>query len=92
MEFERWILEGLDEEVDKQGYSTRSILHVTFGPTQSDFCHFKVIMNSQNDVDGDPSRKVRQKVYSLVVSKALIIKKKDLYEYFKIWRCFNKIE
>jgi hypothetical protein len=73
----------MDREVEESGYSSHSILHVNFGPTQNDFCHFKVIMNSQNAEDGSASNKVRQKVYSFFVSKSLIIKK-YLYKYFKI--------
>jgi hypothetical protein len=49
-ESDRWEIEELDEEISERGYSTYSILHVTFGPTEKDFCNFKVIMNSQDEV------------------------------------------
>jgi hypothetical protein len=57
---DRWEIYGLDKAMEERGYSTYSILHVNFAPTDEQMCTFKVIMNSQNAVDGIGSRKVRQ--------------------------------
>jgi hypothetical protein len=58
---DRWVIEGLDKKVEDKGYSTYSILNVTFGPTQEAICNFQVIMNNQNAV-GSESRVVRQQI------------------------------
>jgi hypothetical protein len=64
---DRWIIQGLNAEVENRGYDAYSILHVNFGSTGKEFCNFKVIMNSENVIDeNDSSREVGEKVFILI--------------------------
>jgi hypothetical protein len=71
-EADRYVLEGLDETLKAKGYSTNSILNVTFAPTQRASCNFKLIINSQIGVElmGSDTRKVRSELF-LIYSLSL---------------------